>query len=96
VVSSGANAYRNAFDVVEKSSALDAIGNGEVAAFENLAIEQLKIDLPLHFIKERNARAEQNEMNVEDDFIDQIGFEQALGHRFEESRFFAPSGARCL
>jgi len=74
-----ANPYRSAFALVEKSSALDAIGNGEVSAFENPAIQQLKIDLPFHLVKERNARAEQHGMNVEDDFINQVGLEQALG-----------------
>src|SRR5712691_3430711 len=63
---------------VPEMSALHAIRNSEVAAFENPAIEQLKIDLPLHFVKKRDARAEQHRMNVEDDFINQVGFEQTL------------------
>ena len=57
---------------------LHAVGNGQISAFENLAIQQFKIDLLLHLVKERNARAEQNGMNIEHDFIDQAGFKQAL------------------
>src|SRR5258707_11339059 len=77
-VAGAANPYRNVSVLVEKSSALDAIGHGEVTALEDLAVEQLKIDLPLHFVEEWNARAEQDGMDVEDDFVDQISFEQAL------------------
>ena len=51
-VAGGANPYTNAFALVGKSSALDAIRNGEIAALENPAIEQLKIDLPLHFVEQ--------------------------------------------
>jgi len=57
---------------------LYAISNCEVAAFERLAIEQLKIHLSLHLVKKRNARAEQHGMNVEDYFIYEVGFEEAF------------------
>jgi len=80
--------------IVERSSVLDSIRDGEVAAFENTAIEQVEIDLPLHFVKKRDAGAEQHRMNVEDDFIDQIHFSWSLP--FLLYRGFAPLGARCL
>jgi hypothetical protein len=40
---------------LSKMSVLDAISNGDVSAFENLAIQQVQIDLPLHLVKERDA-----------------------------------------
>ena len=52
---------------------LHAVSNGQVSALENFAIQQIQIDLLLRFVKERNARAEQNGMNIEHDFIDQAG-----------------------
>ena len=61
-----------------------AISNREMAAFERLAIEQLKIDLPLHLVKKGNARAEQHRMSIEDYFIYEVGFEEAF-------REFAPT-----
>ena len=36
-------------------SVLHAIGNYQVSAFKNFAVEQLKIDLLLHLVKEWNA-----------------------------------------
>src|SRR5712692_3256841 len=74
--------------IVERSSVLDSIRDGEVAAFENTAIEQVEIDLPLHFVKKRDAGTEQHRMNVEDDFIDQIRFSWSLP--FLLYRGFAP------
>jgi len=41
--------------MVERSSVLDPIGNREITALQDLAVEQFKIDLLLHFVKERNA-----------------------------------------
>ena len=57
---------------------LHAIGNGQISAIENFAIQQFEIDLLLHLVKERNARAEQDGMNIKHDFIDQAGFKKAL------------------
>ncbi len=55
-----------------------AIRNYDVAAFENLAIQPIQIDLPLHLMEEGNAGAEQNGMDVQDHFIDQTGFEETF------------------
>ena len=57
---------------------LDAVSNGQISACENFAIQQFQVDLLLHLVKEGNARAEQNGMNIEHDFIDQVGSKQAL------------------
>jgi hypothetical protein len=57
---------------------LHAISDYEAAVLEGLASKKLEIDLPLHLVKERNPRAQQDGMNVQDDFINQIGFKQAL------------------
>ena len=62
----------------ERRSVLHAVSNSQISAFENSAIQQFEIDLLLHLVKERNARAEQNGMNIEHDFIDQAGFKQAF------------------
>ena len=42
----------------------DAVRNGQAAAFEDPAIEQLQIDLLLHLMKKGNTRAKQDRMNV--------------------------------
>ena len=57
---------------------LHAVSNGQISAFENFAIQQFQIDLLLHFVKERNTRAEQNGMNIEHDFIDNDSLDIAL------------------
>ena len=57
---------------------LHAIGNGQISTFENFALQQFEVDLLLHLVKERNARAEQDGMNIKHDFVDQAGFKKAL------------------
>ena len=57
---------------------LHAVSNGQVSGLENFAIQQIQIDLLLRFVKERNARAEQNGMNIEHDFVYQTGSKKAL------------------
>jgi hypothetical protein len=47
--------YRTVSIAARSSSMLHAIGNGQVTALEDLAIEQLKVDLPCHRVKERDA-----------------------------------------
>lgn len=55
-----------------------SIKNRHTAVLKWFAIQQLKVYLPFHFVKERNAGTEQHRMDVESDLINQVGLEQRL------------------
>ena len=57
---------------------LHYICHQHTASLQRLAIDQLQINLAIHLIKKRNARAEQHRMNVEADLINQVCLEERL------------------
>src|SRR5216684_8989484 len=57
---------------------LHAIQHVDASAFDRLAFDQFQIDLS-HLQKQRDARAEQDGVDIQADFIDHAGFEQRSG-----------------
>ena len=55
------------------------IGQQNATILKGLALQQVQIDLVLHFMKKRNAGAEQHRVNVETDFVNQAGLEKCFG-----------------
>src|SRR5262245_57194511 len=57
-------------------ASLHAVKNVDAPAFELTTLEQLQIDLPLHVREHRDARPQDERVNVQPDLVDEVGIEQ--------------------